>query len=196
MQGMFDWIGEFVRWMAAWIPTWLQVDCNEQAIKHKGWRTRHAVVVGPGVRWYWPAFSQIEGPFRTVWQPLTTSTINVMDKDEEPVAARGFAVWRVDDLRLYAVENEDAAAMLDDLVCAAIREVLTSKTIAEIQANARNTTDNALLREVQSLTKGLGVEVQTVRLTTFTKARMLCVMGDEAPVVDTGDDPKAPDLDF
>ncbi len=179
----FAWIGDLIEWVADWLPHWIQVDRNEQAVKHTGWRTRRAVIMQPGVRWYWPAFSQTEGPFKTVWQPLTTSTINVMDSEQTPVAARGFAVWRITDVLRFAVDHEDAAAMLDDLVCAAIREVLTAKPIAEVQKNERNTTDRALLRAVEKLTEDIGVRIQLVRLTTFTRARMLCVMGDEAPAV-------------
>ena len=183
MEGLFGWIGEIFSWIGSFIPSWEQIDRNEKAIKHKGWRKRRSVVLEPGVRWYWPAFSQIEGPFKVVWQPLTTSTINVMDKDEKPVGARGFAVYRISDVERYAVDNEDAPSQLDDLLCAAIREVVTSKTVAEIQANGRNTTDNALLREVKDLTEDLGVEIKLVRLTTFTTTRVLSVLGDEAPQV-------------
>jgi len=183
MEGIFGWVGEFIKWIAAWIPTWIQVDANEQAIKHKGWRNREVVLVKPGIRWYWPAFSQIEGPCRVVWQPLITSTINVMDKNGATVAARGFAVWRVKDLVRYAVENEGAQSMLDDMVCAAIREVLTSKTVEDVQENSRKTADNALLREVRELTEEVGVEIKLVRLTTFTKTRVLSVLGDDPPAV-------------
>lgn len=183
MDAAFAWLSELIHWIADFFPSWVQVDVNECAIKHRGWRKRRAIVLKPGVRWFWPAFSQIEGPFRVVWQPLTTSTINIMDQEMNAVAARGFAVWRVSDVMKFAVQHEDAPAILDDLVCAAIREVITSKTVAEIQSNSRRTTDNALLREVKDLTAELGVEIQLVRLTTFTRARMLCVMGDEAPAV-------------
>lgn len=183
MEGLFGWVGEFIKWMTSWIPQWVQIDVNEQAIKHKGWWKRRAVLLHPGIRWYWPAFSQIEGPCRVVWQPLITSTINVMDKEEQTVAARGFAVWRVTDLLRYAVENEGAQSMLDDMVCAAIREVLTSKTVRDIQDNNRKTADNALLREIRELTDEVGVEIKLVRLTTFTKTRVLSVLGDDPPAV-------------
>ena len=179
----FTWISELFTWIADWVPHWIQVDVNENAVKHSGWKVRRAQCLRPGIRWYWPAFSQIEGPFRTVWQPLTTSTINVMDKDGHPVAARGFAVWRITDVIRFAVEHDEAADMLDDLVCAAIREVIRAKSVSEIQENSRNTTDNGLKRELEELTGDLGVEIQLVRLTTFTKARMLCVMGDDAPTI-------------
>ena len=183
MEGLFGWLGELIHYITAFVPTWEQVDKNEQGIKHKGWWKRRAVILRPGIRWYWPAFSQIEGPFKVVWQPMTTSTINVMDKDEKPVGARGFAIWRITDIMKFAVDNEDATSMLDDLVCAAIREVVTAKSVAEIQGNSRKTTDNALKREVQELTEDLGVEIQLVRLTTFTTTRVLSVLGDEAPQV-------------
>ena len=189
MTGM-TWIGELCRWMADWVPQWVQVDRNELAIKHRGWRTRKALILKPGVRWYWPAFSQTEGPFKTVWQPLTTSTINVMDANESPVSARGFAVWRIVDVLKFGVDHDDATSMLDDLVCAAIREVLTAKSISDIQKNDRNTTDKALLREVKELTAALGVEIQLVRLTTFTSTKVFSHLGDNAPVTvdDTEDE--------
>lgn len=182
-MSLFTWMGDACAWLADWVPHWVQIDCNENAVKHSGWRGRLAERLRPGIRWYWPAFSQIEGPFRTVWQPLTTSTINVMDKNNEPVAARGFAVWRITDIIRFAVDHDEAADILDDLVCAAIREVIRSKSMAEIQTNSRNTTDNGLKRELEELTEKLGIEIQLVRLTTFTKAKMICVMGDEAPTI-------------
>jgi regulator of protease activity HflC (stomatin/prohibitin superfamily) len=189
MEAAFSWIGDLFCWLSEWFPRWIQVDVNEQAIKHKGWWRRRTKLVKPGIRWYWPAFSQVEGPFRVVWQPLTTSTINVMDKAEVPVAARGFAIWRIVDLHKFVVENEDASAMLDDLVCAAIREVITAKVLAEIQGNSRRTTDNALLREVKDLTEDLGVEIQLVRLTTFTSTKVFSLLGDEPPAVVQDDEP-------
>lgn len=181
MDAALGWLGELITWFACWIPTWVQIDKNELALKHKGFKNRIVVLQRPGIRWYWPAFSRLEGPFKVVWQPLTTSTINVMDNDQVPVAARGFAVWRITDLGKYAVQHEDAAGMLDDLICSAIRDVITSKSLADIQGNSRQTTNNALLREVKEMTDDLGIEIQIVRLTTFTTARMICVIGDEAP---------------
>ncbi len=183
MEAAFAWIGEIAAWIAAWFPTWSQIDRNELQIKHKGWWRRRLVVQQPGCRIHWPAFSQIEGPFKVVPQPLTTSTINAMDKEGNTVAARGFARWRVTDVVKFAVDNDGTAEMLDDLLCAAIREVIITKTINEIQGNSRKTTDNALLREVRELTEDLGVEVLMVRLTTFTKTRVLSMLGDEAPTV-------------
>jgi len=189
MGAALGWVGEFVSFLIAFLPTWLQIDRNELALKHKGFSARTVVQLTPGIRWYWPAFSQIEGPFKVVWQPLTTSTINVMDRNQTPVAARGFAVWRITDLERYAVEHDDAAGMLDDLICSAIRDVITAKSLEDIQGNSRQTTNNALLREVKELTDDLGIEIQLVRLTTFTTAKMICVIGDEAPGV-IEDDPE------
>ena len=106
-----------------------------------------------------------------------------MDLEGEPVAARGFAIWRITDVLKFAVDHEDAVGMLDDLVCAAIREALTARSLADTQTNARRKTDSLLLREAKALTEELGIEIQLVRLTTFTSTKVFSQLGDEAATV-------------
>ena len=165
------WIGELCRWMADWFPRWVQIDRNEVAIKHKGWRKRWVVTLTPGVRWYWPAFSQIEGPFKTVPTTLSTSLVRVNN-----MVAQGFIKWKISGIVKFAVDNEDTLGMLDDLICAAIREV-----IEEANEYTWEAIDEKLSDAVRDATKDLGVKVLAVRLTTLTTARMHCFLEGSAP---------------
>lgn len=181
MESALGWIGQLAEWLAMWIPRWVLVTAPEQAIKFC--RGKGPKVLNPGVNWYWPPFTEIDGPFPIVWQPMNISTLHLMDRDNSPVSARGFVVFRVVDPIKYRVDNHDADECIDDVVGAAIRDVITSKTLAEVQNNSRRTTDNALTREAREALEDFGVEVKYVRLTTFTTSKMLSVMGDAAAPV-------------
>jgi len=170
-----------------WFPRWLVITRPERAIKFR--RGKTVRVLNPGVRWYWPPFTEIDGPFPVVWQPMATSTLHLMDKDNTPVSAQGFVVFRVVDPIKYRVDNHDTDDCIDDVVGAAIRDVITNRTIAEVQGNSRKTTDNALTREAAGALDDFGVEVKYVRLTTFTTSKMLSVLGDvQAPTIEDEED--------
>lgn len=176
MESALGWVGQLAEWFAMWIPRWVLVTSPEQAIKFS--RGKDAQVLNPGVNWYWPPFTEIDGPFPVVWQPMNVSTLHLMDRDGQPVSARGFVVFRVVDPIKYRVDNHDADECIDDVVGAAIRDVITSKSIKEVQGNSRKTTDNALTGAARKALEDFGVEVKYVRLTTFTTSKMLSVMGD------------------
>lgn len=183
MDLALGWVGEFVDFFVSLFPHWIIVRSNEEAVKFS--RGKKVKILKPGVRWYWPPFTDIEGPFPVCWQPMPTSTLYLMDKENTPVAARGFVVFRIVDVRKYVVDHDDADSCIDDVVGACIRDVITSKKLDEIQQNDRKTTDNALTREAKKALEEFGIEVRHVRLTTFTTSKMLSVIGDmDAPVVD------------
>ena len=178
MDAALGWIGEIIEWLGQWVPRWLVITPQDRAIKFvRGKKTR---VLEPGVRWYWPPFTEVDGPFPVTWQPMATSTLHLMDKDNTPVSAQGFIVFRVVDPVKYRVDHHAAEDCIDDVVGAAIRDVITSKSVKEVQGNHRRTTDTALTRTAAQALEDFGVEVRHVRLTTFTTTKMVSMLGEHA----------------
>ena len=69
----FSWIGDFVTWLTDFLPSWVVVRSNEKAVKFP--MGKGCTVLEPGVRWYWPAFTEIEGPVPVVRQVFNVSML-------------------------------------------------------------------------------------------------------------------------
>lgn len=185
MSAAFSWIGELIDFLVSFLPTWVIIRKNEKAVKFPG--GRGCKVLEPGVRWYWPAFTEVEGPIPVVRQVMNTSTLTLLTRDGREVIAEGVAVYTIEDVESYLVDTHDADQAIEEMVSAAIRDVITSKDLSEIQANSRKTTDNALTREARELVQDFGVEIEYVRLTNFSTAKALNCIG-AAPMLDYEDE--------
>lgn len=183
MDAALGWIGGIVEWLGQWIPRWVIVRSTERAIKFR-WG-KYVVELLPGIRFYWPAVTDIEGPIPVVWQPMVTSSVPLQTKDGKQVTTRGVIVYKIVDAIKFLVDHYDSDSCIDDEVNAAIRDVVTTKDLLEIQENSRKTTDNALHKQVQKSLDEFGIEVKHVRLVAFAEAKILNVVGDSfaAPTI-------------
>jgi regulator of protease activity HflC (stomatin/prohibitin superfamily) len=173
MDSALGWIGQIAQWFGSLIPTWELVRATEGAVKFlRGGKTE---VLGPGVHWYWPATTEMEVQ-AVVRQVLDTAPQTLMTKDHKPVYVAGLVLYRIVDLNLFMVENYDAEDNLDDVVQTSIRKMIVSKSFNEIQ-DGRAAIDNRLTSDVQKSLAAFGIEVEAARLTDFTLARAINIVG-------------------
>lgn len=174
LDAAFGWIGEFVHWLAAFVPRWTLVRATERGVKFlPGGKTKE---VGPGIQWYWPASTELE-TMPVVRQVLDTQPQTLMTKDNKPVYVSGVVIYSISDLHTFLVDNYDAQDNLDDLVQMAIRKAIVNRTFDQIQ-QARADVDNILTKEASKALEPFGVSVEAARLTDFSLARVANIVGN------------------
>ena len=176
------WIGELFAWFADLFPRWLIVRATESGVKFQC--GKHVRVLKPGIRWYWPAFTDIETE-TVVRQTLNLDAQTLMTEDGKTVIASGVIVFHITDIIKFLVENFDADEAIAEVAGSALRKFVISKTVDEIQ-KGRAAMDNALTKETQKLLTDFGVEVEYARLVSFSTARVINFVG-ATPTLTTED---------
>lgn len=173
MNSALGWIGEIMQWFGNLIPTWTLIRARWVGIKYlPGGQVK---ILKPGIHWYWPATTEVES-LATARQVLDTSGQTLMTKDGQPVYVAGLVVYKITDAYKYQVQNFDADDGMDDIVQTAIRNTIVHKDLSNIQAD-RNSADEALTEEVSGVLADFGVTVEVARLTDFSKAHVVNVIG-------------------
>lgn len=171
---MLEALSSFLTSLGKFIPRLHIVRKTERAVLFR--RGRIAKVVEPGLVLYWPLVTDI------VWASVVKQTIDLpnltlMSKDNKTVIASGLVVYEISDIYKYLVENYDCDKSISEIACAAIRDVIVDKTVDEIQGNNRNTIDTALSKNCREALKEYGIQVNRVRLTNFSVARVINILG-------------------
>lgn len=175
MGAAFGWLGDLFLWFSEFVPRWEIIRTTERGVK---WvRGKKVKVLKPGIRWWWPVVTDIEIE-EVVRQTLYIEPQTLMTDDGEAVIASGVVVFRITDIQKYLVENYDAAEAIIEVAGAAMRKVIIGKTLEAIQ-KGRADIDNALSKETQKLLQAFGVEVEYMRLVSFSKARILNIVGTQ-----------------
>lgn len=173
MEAAFLWVQQVWTFLVSLVPHVTVVPLTHGGVKYV--RGRHVRELKAGLNWYWPITTPIEThpivrqPLRITYQVLRTS-------DGQTVYVSGLMLYRVTDVVKFCTELWDADTTIDDLCSAAFREVVTSRTLQQLQDNERKTTDNALTRECQKLVGGFGVELEYVRFADFAPCRVLALV--------------------
>lgn len=173
MDGALGWIGELIRWLAAWVPRIILVTKRERAVKFiRG----HTVEVGPGMHMWWPITTEVEVR-PTVRQVMGMGSQTLTTKDGQAVIVDGLLVYSISDLTTYLVENWEAEDSIGEVGQAGIRKAVVSTDFDEIQ-KAMADVDNRLTKEAQKLLERFGVEAELMRLTSFARAHVVNLVGD------------------
>jgi len=183
----FEWIGDSLTWAADWLPRPRIVRLTEGGIQF--WFGSRVRVVKPGWRLDWPALADLE-IVPTARQTLNLEPQTLMTADNRPVVAGGVVVYRVSDVRCYLVDNVDAEEGIAEAARAALRDAITDETLDQIQeTDGRKKINNRLAKAAQGLLTSFGVSVEYVRLTDFSTAQVLNVVGaPSAPYVPSQED--------
>lgn len=180
METALGWFGEIMRWVGNLLPRWAIVRATEKLVKFK--RGHLVQVSDPGIRWYWPAFTDVE-QITVVRQTLNLSPQTLMTADGDTVIASGVIVFTIENVVKYLVDNYDADEAIAEVASAALRKVIISKTIEDIQ-RGRADIDNALSRETQKLMEDFGILIVYMRLVNFSKAKVFNFVTTGGPPVD------------
>jgi regulator of protease activity HflC (stomatin/prohibitin superfamily) len=157
----FNWISEFVYFLVRFFPHLVIVEATHGLIKFKrGWKV---VYKGPGLRWYWPLVTKIVR-WPMVPQPLKLSKQYARTKDKEVVAVEGVVIYEVLDLELLIAKAYEGDEILGDLAMAAVRDMVTKRSLNELDGEHVKDTDHQLSITVRKALKPYGVYVIKARL--------------------------------
>lgn len=179
MDSALGWIGEFVRWLANWIPKVYHVKVTQKAVRFV--RAR-AYLVEPGLHVHWPITTQVE-VYPVVRQVADVpSQVAFVREDSESssyvaVIVSGVITYHISDLFSFLVENYDAEVGLKEAAQAGIRKAVLAETVRAINCD-RAKIDNRLAREVQKMVSAFGVEIESARLTSFAPTTSVSLVVD------------------
>lgn len=175
MTGALTWLNEAMVWLASWIPRLVIVLATERGIRY-----RHGAdvsVLEPGLHVYWPIVTRVQ-VVNVMRQVLNLSMQTLTTADERTIIASGVLVYRIVDVEKYLVANHDADAGIDEVTCAAIRQVLLAMDMDTIQAaSVGGVMDDKLRRQSRKVLAPFGVRVESCRLTDCAQARVLSLAG-------------------
>ena len=182
MIGFLDQLGTIVDALLAFVPRPEVVRATHKAVKFKWGKAR---IVEPGWRWWWPLTTEMDTHV-VVSQPLELPPQTVMTACGKPVTVGGVALYRVVDLRSYAVENYDADEAMAEVAGSAVRDVVVGKTLEELQeADGRKAANKTLLSTAQRELERYGVEVEYFKLTDLSTTKVISLIGQtQSTVVD------------
>ena len=181
---MFDTLANLIDSFGKLFPRIRLIDKQSGGVKFK---TRGRVkILKPGLYFYWPILTELRA-YPIVRQVLNLPYQTLMTSDLKSIVVAGVIVYEINDLEKYGVENYDVLESITEMGCTAIRSVIVTKTLAEIQQNNRNTIDNALTKSAKQQLEIFGLNVHYARLTDFSIAKILNLVGGE-PFKQRGND--------
>jgi regulator of protease activity HflC (stomatin/prohibitin superfamily) len=180
MNAAFAWVSDFVALFISVFPHLIIVKKIEGGVKFV--RGKHVKILKPGLRWYWPLVTEQE-VVPVVRQVTNLSTQTLMTKDGKTVIASAVIVYRVSDIEAFLVENHDADEAIGEVAIAALRDAIADEDLEDLRKNFRNKIDTRLTKEVMGSLKPFGVEVESVRLTSFAPATTFSIIGSTPTVL-------------
>lgn len=175
MSGALAWLNEAMVWLASWIPRLVIVLASEKGIRYR--HGSDVSVLDPGLHVYWPIVTRVQ-IVNVNRQVLNLSMQTLTTADGRTIIASGVLVYRIVDVERYLVANHDADAGIDEVTCAAIRQVLLAMDLELIQAaSVGGGMDDKLRRQARKVLASFGVRVESCRLTDCAQARVLSLAG-------------------
>lgn len=170
------WVDDLMRWMADLLPRWTLVRADHTGLL---FRSKHVRVLDPGIRWYWPAISEV------VQVPVSQQALDLphqtlVTSDGKPVAVSGCAYFRVTNVRRFLTNYRDGVQAVQLYLRTLVREEVVAHTYAELVGN-RQDLDHRLTAAAQALPTDLGVYVAWLRLTDFVPTRALALVNTGDP---------------
>jgi len=172
MDAAFSWLGEFVRWLAAWVPRIGICRATHGGVKFV--RGRHVKPIEPGLFLYWPAVTEVN-VIPTARQTINPPPQTLTTKDDVAVLVNLAIVVEVTGVVRALGRTWD----VDDTVMQIGGSVLTGhvarRTWAELRDGIADTAE--LAEEAGKLLQPYGVKVLQARVTDFARCDVVRVVG-------------------
>ena len=179
-MSFLDVLGQLVDAFLSLVPRPTTVRATHKAVKFKWGR---AVIVDSGWRWWWPLTTEMD-EHPVVSQPLELPAQSVMTRDGQSVVVSGVALYHVTDLRSYAVDNYDSDEAMAEVAGSAIRDVVVSKTLQELQEpDGRKAANKTLVAQARQELSRYGVEIEYFKLTDLSVCRVINLVGGSTQAV-------------
>lgn len=139
-------------------------------------RGKNIKEVKPGPVFYWPITTTIETcPVNRQVLAIPAQTCSTLEG--KTVVLAGVLTYKVVDVKKFLVENFEADESVCEVVSSVLRDVVSERDWDALQANNRNTVDNALGRKAATLLESYGCVVERLRITSLAPARVYQVFG-------------------
>lgn len=175
MESAFAWLGQIFDALLQFFPRRVIVRATHGGVK---WRWHgEPVELKQGVRWYWPLLSEVEMHV-TARQTVNTRTQALVTKDDRQVSAGGVVVYSINDVvQAIGKLNWMPDDTVKDISQAAIVQVITSMTYAEIKEGVSTTVEEALTLRTRKSLRQYGIYVHRAALTDFSPCRTFNLLG-------------------
>ncbi len=173
-MGLFDILGQMVSVLLSFVPRPVIVRATHKAVKFKWGRSK---IINPGWRWFWPLTTEID-LIVVVSQPLELPPQTLMTADGKSVVVGGVALYHIEDVHAYAVENFDADEAMGEVAGSAIRDAVVSKTLAELQeSDGRKAINKTLMALAKVELERYGVVIEYFKLTDLSTCVVQNIVG-------------------
>jgi regulator of protease activity HflC (stomatin/prohibitin superfamily) len=174
MDSALAWIGQLANWFGQFVPRWIILNTTEGAVKFVG--GSRAVLLGPGIHWFWPARTEIKS-WVVARQSINLATLTVTTRDGKVIAVGGLLIFRISDAMKLIAETWNPDQTIRDIAASVVHEVCSRSTWDELQQAKNN---GALGRDLRRMMRKrldtFGVQVIGATLTDFAPCRVLKVL--------------------
>lgn len=171
MENAFAWLGKVMEWIGDFIPKRVILDVTMGGCKFIG--GRKVKVLGPGVHWYWPFWTQLH-TYPTARQADNLSSQTVVTTDDRTVVVGGMIVYEVADIEKILAHTYKPQDAIRDLALTAIHDVICQLSWEELKSAQRSgALDRKLRSECRAALLPYGVTTLKVQLTDLAPARVV-----------------------
>lgn len=173
MDSALGWIGQFIEWIASFIPHYIHVKATHEGVMFTRAKT---IVLKPGIHWYLPFWSE------PMLYPIKRQTLNLPPQvftttDDKEILASVVVTYEIENIHMALVDTYDFEDTIRETSQGAVKRVLCSKDFGEIKLNFHNI-DIELTRRIRAAIRVFGVRVLGAVITDLGKVRIFRMVGD------------------
>lgn len=171
LEGAFGWIGEFVKFIAQFVPRPVHIHAAEGAVKFvKG---RPGVAIPPGMHMWWPLTTEIfTYPILRQAEELRAQTI--ITTDDRVIMVAGLIVYEVFDIERILAHTERPGQTVRDIALSAVHDTCCQMSYDDLKrGQRRGNLDQRLKTEAQAQLSDYGITVLKVALTDLAPTRVI-----------------------
>lgn len=171
MGGALEWISKVAEWFGKFIPCWVLLDTTMGGVMFV--RGKNVVEIGPGVHWYWPAWTKLD-TYPTARQADDLRSQTMVTTDDKVIAVGGMIVYSVHSVATLLGSTYNPAATIKDIALSAIHDVCCQMSWPELkEAQRKGTLDTRLKNSAKKVLDEYGVTVLKVMLTDLAPCRVV-----------------------
>ena len=176
MDAALGWIGEFVRWLVAWLPHVGICRATHGGVKFV--RGKNVREIKPGLYVWWPITTEIE-TIPTARQTIDLSAQRLITKDGKVVLIDLVIVYVVEDVVKALVDTADVDDTAADVAREAATQIVTENEYERLRRLIAAEVSTELTRKCRTALKPFGLYVEKVRAGDFAPTRVFSIDGVE-----------------
>ena len=173
MDSALGWIGQFIEWIASFIPHYIHVKATHEGVMFTRNKTK---VLKSGLHWYLPFWSE------PMLYPIKRQTLNLPPQvfttmDDKEILASVVVTYEIRDIHKALVDTFDFEDTIRETSQGAVKKVLCSKNFDGIKSE-HVAIDTELTRRIRAAIGVFGVRVLSAVIVDLGKVRIYRLVGD------------------